>query len=480
MSANFTQVSGPGGRVQTFSQGTLVAPSTSTQTFIWNPSSLKGQLDGGDFIYAKRLKFRTWGTLTAAADAVNRPIPPNWEILAQSMGQVRVFSQFLGEMLPKSLNSVPLLSNHDMYFVNGFRPITRKRGQTMRSTSTAAYPVEFVFEAPFEREYLTRGIDSIPWMPFLEGGIAEVDLRGSNAMSEYGVMMTGNWNQTCTIDWYCDKQAQIPSPVQSRLYRVTTTGPEYVLKSVGSPQGLDGVQSGCRLAVLSWLMKGATSSESETPTQYDNGFYSVFGPTGGLLLGTNGLTRLDVPFRTQVSIDDVSAWFESFISDVGPVRMIENLNVSAYQFTAGVPGDFGWNDLAGWPFAMNPTLTEGGGATGETFRQSLIQDFANFFPLIWPGHGDKISDFQKVNGDLSFTATLTDPPEASILNLFRTDEVCAYTMAKIYDIMARMGLPHKDTGGAYTVVPKYGDGKRADATTRWGLPLKIIQAGPGD
>lgn len=485
MSANFTQVSGPGGRVQSFSQGTLGNLNTSTQTFIWNPASLKGQLDGGDFIYAKRVKFRTWGTITAPADTNLRPLPPNWEQLAQIMGQVRVFSQFLGEMLPKSLNSVPLLSNHDMYFVNGFRPITRKRGQTMRSTSTAEYPCEFVFEAPFEREYLTRGIDSIPWLPFLEGGIFEVDLRPSAVLSEYGATMTGNWQQTCTVDWYCDKQAQIPSPVQSRLYRVTTTGPEYVLKSVGSPQGLDGVQAGCRLAVLSWLMKGATASEGESPTVYDNGFYSVFGAAGGLQLATNGLTRLDVPFRTQVSVDDVSAWFESFLSDVGPLRMIENMNVTSYNFTTGgTATDDGWNDIAGWPYAMDPRLTQnpGTGTLGGDVvvnGQSLIRDSANFFPLIWPGHGDKISDFQKVNGDLSFTATLDDPPSSAILNLFRSDEVCAYTMAKIYDIMARMGLPHVDTGGAYIVVPKYGEGKRADSTTRWGLPLKIIQKPPG-
>jgi hypothetical protein len=269
--------------------------------------------------------------------------------------------------------------------------------------------------------------------------------------------------------------------VQSRLYRVTTTGPEYVLKSVGSPQGLDGVASGCRLAILSWLMKGATSSESESPSTFDNGFYAVFGAAGGLQLGTNGLTRLDIPFRTQVSIDDVAAWFESFLSDVGPIRMIENLNVTAYQgVNANVVTDVGWNDLSGWPYVMNPALTSGANTNSEIAGQgqSLIRNAANFFPLIWPGHGDKITDFQKVNGDLSFTATLTTPPGAAILNLFRTDEVCAYTMAKVYDIMARMGLPHKDTGGAYTVVTKYGGGKKTDDTTKWGLPLKIIPASP--
>src|SRR5262245_36845076 len=380
MSANFTQISGPGGRVQTFT------PTTAIQTYIWNPASLKGQLDGGDFIYAKRVKFRTTGVVTTITNAAT-VVPPNWQILAQAFGQVRAYSQFLGEVVPKTLNTVPLLSNHDQFFVNGFRPITRKRGQSSTSATGAAQNLEFVFEMPFEREYLERGMDSMPWLPFFEGGIFEVDLQPSNALSNWNVTMTGSWAQTCTVDWYPDKQPLIHSPIQSRLYRVTTTGPEYVLKSVGSPQGLDGVMPGSRLAVLSWLMAGKSSGASATPG--DNGFYAAFGGGGLTGLGTNGLTRLDVPFRSQVSVDDVNAWFESFISDVGPTRFVENLNATGAN----------WNDLAEWPFVMAPSLTLGG------TNQSLINDIADFFPLIWPGHYDKISDFQKVNGDLSFTAT---------------------------------------------------------------------------
>jgi hypothetical protein len=431
-------------------------PGAASQTYLWNPASLKGQLDGGDFIYAKRVKFRTTGVVTTITNASTMS-PPNWQILAQALGNVRAFSQFLGEVVPKSLNSVPLLSNHDMYFVNGFRPITRKRGQSTAASTGAASQCEFIFEIPFEREYLERASDSMPWMAFFEGGIFEVDLAPSNALSNWNHTMTGNWQQTCTIDWYCDKQALIHSPVQSRLYRVTTTGPEYVLKSVGSPQGLDGVTSGSRLAVLSWLMRGLSSGTATPPG--DNGFYAAFGGGGLPGLGTNGLTRLDVPFRTQNSVDDVNAWFESFLSDVGPTRMIENLNATGAN----------WNDLAQWPFVMAPSLTLGG------TNQSLINDIADFFPLIWPGHYDKISDFQKVNGDLSFTATLTTPPGSSILHLFRTDEVCGFTMAKVMDLMERMGLTHRQRGGAYDVVPKYAGAKRADPTTYWGFPLKIVR-----
>lgn len=446
MSANFTQVSGPGGRTQS------LTPGAAAQTYIWNPASLKGQLDGGDFIYAKRIKVRTTGTITAATGPLVGP--PNWEILAQSLGQTRVFSQFLGELFPRSNTSVPLLANHDMYFVNGFRPITRKRGQASGFATSSSTSIEYVFELPFERDYLQRSTDSVPWMPFLEGGIIEVDLAPSTSLSNWGWTTSGTWQQTTTIDWYCDKQALIPTPVHARLYRVTTTPPEFVLKSVGSPQGLDGVMPGSRLAVLSWLMKGRSSGTSATLP--DNGYYAAFG-TGGLQLGTNGLQRMDVPFRNQASVDDVNAWFESFISDTRPIPMLDNLTaIGAVS-----------NDMAGWPNIMDPTSTQ--------TQQSFISDNANFFPMIWPGMLDKISDFQKVNGDLSFTATF-GTPGSSVLNLFRTDEICSYTMAKVYDIMARMGLPHKDTGGAYTVVPKYESNKRADPTTRWGFPLKIIEA----
>src|SRR5712671_2588387 len=147
MSANFTQVSGPGGRVQT------LVPGTSNLTFLWNPSSLKGQLDGGDFIYAKRIKLRTTGFITNTNGT--GPASLNWQQIQQTLGNVRVFSQFLGEMVPKQLNSVPLLTNHDMYFVNGFRPFTRKRPQS-NATTGVIQPVEIITEIPFERDYLER------------------------------------------------------------------------------------------------------------------------------------------------------------------------------------------------------------------------------------------------------------------------------------------------------------------------------------
>ena len=243
--------------------------------------------------------------------------------------------------------------------------------------------------------------------------------------------------------------------MQSRLYRVVTTGPEYTLRVVGAPNGLDGVVSGSRLALLSWLMQGT----STTATAKDNGFYAQFGG-GGILPGTAGINRLDVPFRSQVSIDDVNAWLESFLSDDNPVRYHPN-----------IPFEGQANDLADWPYIMDPTAA----AVKYFATASMVNDGLDFWPLIWPQPGDRISDFQKVNGDLSFTVTFGGTPPGNVLNLFRTDEVCGFTPAKVYDIMNRMGLPHVDQGGQYTVIPKYAGAKKADATTVWGFPLKIIK-----
>src|SRR5258708_35039065 len=223
------EVAGPGGRVQT------LVPGGATQTFPWNPSSLKGQLDGGDWIYAKRVKLRTTGFLTNTAGT--GPSTLNWQQIQQCLGQVRVFSQFLGEMVNKSLNSVPLLSNHDAYFVNGFRAPTRKRPQSALTTGVIT-AVEIITEIPFERDYLERSTDSCPWMPFLEGGQIECDLAPNTSLAAYGWTPSGNWQQTCTIDWYLDKQALIHTPVQLRLYRVVTPGPEFTLRAVGPPHGL--------------------------------------------------------------------------------------------------------------------------------------------------------------------------------------------------------------------------------------------------
>lgn len=451
MSANFTQVSGPGGRVQTLAAG------AATQTFLWNPSSLKGQLDGGDFIYAKRIKLRT--LIPIVNTAGSGPATLNWQIAQQLLGQVRVYSQFLGEMVPKSMNSAALLGNHDAYFVNGFKPETRKRPQSALTTGQST-TLELITEIPFEREYLQRSTDSCPWLPFLEGGQIECDLSPLSVLNTaYGWNMSGNITQTCTIDWYCDKQALIHSPVQSRLYRVTSPGPEFTLRVVGGPNGLDGVIAGSRLALLSWLFAGG-SNAATSPTGKDNGFYGAFG-AGGILPGTAGINRFDVPFRSQVSIDDVNAWLESFLSDVGPTRFHPNINVE----TAA-------NDLADWPFMMDPAQA----AAFYFAKTALVNDALDFWPLIWPGQGDRISDFQKVNGDLTFTVTFGGTPPGNVLNLFRTDEITGFTPAKIYDIMNRMGLPHIDQGGKFTVVPKYAGVKKADPTTVFGFPLKIIQA----
>ena len=448
MSANFTQVSGPGGRTQ------ALAASAATQTFLWNPSSLKGQLDGGDFVYAKRVKLRTTGFITNTAGT--GPATLNWQQIQQTLGAVRVFSQFLGEMVNKSLTSSAILANHDAYFVNGFKPITRKRPQSAVTTGVVV-PIEIITEIPFEREYMTRSTDSCPWMPFLEGGQIECDLAPNTVLTNYGWTASGNWSQTCTIDWYVDKQALIHAPVQSRLYRVVTTGPEYTLRVVGAPNGLDGVTAGSRLAILSWLFKGSSATGGSS----DNGFYPALSPGGGILPGTAGITRLDVPFRSQVSVDDVNAWLESFLSDVGPLR-----------FHPNIPQEPNANDLADWPYVMDGTRA----ASAYFASASMINDALDFWPFIWPGQYDKIADFQKVNGDLSFTTTFGGTPPGNVSNLFRTDEVCGFTPQKIYDIMNRMGLPHVDQGGAYTVIPKYSGAKKADATTVWGFPLKIIRA----
>ena len=455
-SANFVQVSGPGGRTQTLNA------AAGPVTFIWNPQSLKGQLAGGDFLYASRIKVRTILHLTNAL-TTNNP-EPNWQILAQALGNVRVFSQFLGELVPKNLNSVPLLANHDQYFVNGFKPITRKRPLSTQPGGNQIQ-LEYIFEIPFERDYLERSTDSCPWLPFLEGGIIEVDLAPAGALSAWGWTITSA-TQTCTIDYFLDKQALIHTPIQSRLYRVTTTGPEYVLKSVGSPNGLDGVISGSRLAILSWLAKGIQSQNSALGSPSDAGFYAAFGNSGGIGFGTAGLTRLDIPFRDQVSIDDVSAWLESFLADCNPIRMFENLNIGSNN---GL-----WNDVNQWPFIMQP-----GQALEGSFPlnpPSLVGDPLDFWPLVWPGRFEKIADMQKVNGDLSFTATLTTPPGNAVLHLFRTDEVCGFTPDKVHDLMERMGLPHAQKGGAFEVVPKFAGAKKADLTTTFGMPLKIVSA----
>ncbi len=202
---------------------------------------------------------------------------------------------------------------------------------------------------------------------------------------------------------------------------------------------------------------------------HDNGFYAQFGG-GGFLPGTANIARLDIPFRSQVSIDDVNAWLEAFLSDVGPTRYKSN----ASEESIAAPGTLGC-DLADWPFIMDPQAAAGQYFGGST----LMNNGLDFFPLIWPQPGQKISDMQKVNGDLSLSVSFGGTPPGNVLNLFRTDEICGFTPQKVYDIMERMGLRHEDMGGQYNFVPKYSAGKKADLSTVWGFPLKIIKTKGG-
>ncbi len=443
-SANFVQVSGPSGRVQT------LAAAAGTQTFLWRPVSLKGTLPGQDFVYADRIRAKANFNLTrnAGGGVFNTP---NWQQLAQLFGQVRVYSQFLGEMYAKPDTSVPLLANHDSWHANNYVPPTRARG-VVSTIAASVIPLEYEFEIPLLRDYLYRNVDSAPWLSFFEGGEIEVDLQGSATFNLLGWTVTGNITMELNIDWHPDKQALIHVPIRSGLYRVVTPGPAYELKGVGAPRGLDGVVQGSRLAVLSWLFKGT----SATNPFFDNGFYAAFGG-GGILPATQGITRLDVPFRDQVSIDAVGAWIGSFLADTGCIR---------HRVDTSLNGGLVDNDIAQFPFAMDASLSKG--------QQSYVADTLDFWPMIWPGHDAKISDMQKVDGDLSFTASQTTP--VNVLNLFRTDEVCGFSSAKVMDLMDRMGLVHKSRGGRYDFIPKYADPKRADETTTWGMPLKIILA----
>lgn len=444
MSANFVQVAGPNGRLQT------LAISAATQTFLWRPVSLKGTLPGQDFVYADRIRGRATFNLTRneGSGVFNTP---NWQQLAQVFGQVRVYSQFLGEMFPKPDTSVPLLMNHDVWHANAYCPPVRARG-VQSGSSGDVKAMEYEFEIPFLRDYLYRDVDSAPWLSFLEGGEIEVDLAASSSLNLLGWTITGNVVMELNVDWHPDKQALIHVPIRLGLYRVVTPGPAYELKGVGAPRGLDGVVQGCRLAVLSWLFAGASAASGF----HDNGFYAAFGG-GGINAGTQAIQRLDVPFRDQVSIDAVSAWIGSFIADTRCVR---------HRVDTSVNGGLVDNDLAQFPFIMDASQLKN--------QQTYIADTLDFWPMIWPGHQAKISDMQKVDGDLSFTSTQASP--TNVLNLFRTDEVCGFSTAKVLDLMDRMGLVHKSRGGRYDFIPKYADPKRADDTTTWGMPLKIILA----
>src|SRR5262245_17497595 len=173
-SPNFVQVSafgGTGGRTQT------LVPGTTTQLYQFGPTGLPGVTEGGDKIYAERVRVRVAGQLlrTAASSLAT----PTWQQMAQAFGKVRAYSPDLHEAVPLGRNSAPLLVNHDQWFINGGKPITRQRATQFGSLTTDVVNVEFEFEIPFERAYGIRPTDFCPWLPLLDQGAIEFELRPS-------------------------------------------------------------------------------------------------------------------------------------------------------------------------------------------------------------------------------------------------------------------------------------------------------------
>ena len=456
MNGNFVQVSGSGqgGRQQT------LAPGTTTQTFFFTPQSLPGKI-GNDYIYADRVRLRVRGFITST---VIGAVQPTDEVLAKALGAVRVYSPILGELVPKSLTTAPILNNHDAWFANAFKPRMPALARQTAISTTTQIPIEIEVEIPFCTDYLERPEDTAPWISMLEQGEIALDLRPSTSLSAYGWLMTGTWTATCVLDYLHDSKALIHVPNQFRTYRVNTPGPEYIMLNVGAPQGLDGIVSGSRLGVLSWLATGYGPTVDGALQDEDNGYYDVLAPSGGLNFSINAINRIDIPWRDQRSIDEVTAFCAAFYADVMRVRRLG-------QIDGGIGAGGVQYDNADFPFNQDDAL-----AATSLGGDPILSPNLNFFPLIWPyGRGSKISDMMQVDGSLSLTASFGNPDDLSIVNLFRTHEFCQFTQVKTREIMARMGLGHKLDGGDYDVVPAYHDQKRSSERTAAYLPMQIVK-----
>lgn len=485
MNGNRWQLQGPGGQTPQLTAG------VSPQTFFFNLRGLPAKY-GNDFLYADSIRVRVYGPLALnAAQAVGPPaadpfLYPNRQCLANLVRQCRVYSPLLGELYPRKATYGTFLVNHDMWFDRRFKRTVPEQLRTGATLTTDVHQAFVDLEFPFERDYGVSPDDFTPLMALLEGGQLEVDLAPATALigtdidpGNYWTMGTGAnaWSCRASIQYHHDSQLVIHVPTQKRLYEQTLSAPSFELQNVGAPQGLDGVISGSRIAVMSWLGAGRNNGgEGGGYTVDPCQFYVNAAPGSGVNFAQQGLQRMDIPWRDQRSVIDVQSWIQDFLSDIKRNPTVTQADAQAAlseQFLS-----FGLNpcDLSGFPFAQDITTTID---TGFNFGANIIGDpllnpALTFWPMVWPsGEGSKIADMMMADGTLQFSADFADAPSSRAYR-FRTDEVTMFTPEKIMDLMDALQTPHQARGGSFVYVPKYDGARMGSARTAAFLPQKIV------
>jgi len=384
------QLSSAGNRAPT------LTPSANIQSLTFNITSMPGAVDDM-YCYAQAIVVRVDYTITGGGGSA-----ANMDALWKMVDSFRLYSPRLKELYPQPRTRGVDVAWFDQILGSGYRPTQVGRAQ-IAMTNATDFTGSLYFRIPLSFEFLERPEDCGIWMPFLENGLLEVRLAANNVLnvdSAGAVLKATPFTFTSWIEFLPIAEAQIQTPFQFRLYEWNTAGTQMKLQGVGSPNGLDGVTPGSRIAALGW--------------------YSLNTIAGlGGIANFSALNRLALPWKKQDSIDQVDSILRSNFEVMG--------KRAGYQVGGGAASAL--HDGGTWPYTM--------AAAPNNLLNTA--DLA-VFPLILPGWDSQSAKAMKTPAsELFFDTGWTSTPNGT--HRFRTLEICNYDEGYIQQLQELMGRP---------------------------------------
>jgi hypothetical protein len=421
------QLSSSGNRAPT------LTPSANIQSLTFNITSCPGAIDDM-YVYGQKLVVRVDYTITGGGGSA-----ANQDQLGKIIDSFRLYSPILKELYPQPRTRGVDVFWFDQWLGEGYQPAQIAHAQ-IAMTNATDFTGSLYYVLPLSFEFLQRPEDCGIWLPFLENGLFEVRLAANNVLntdSAGAVLKATAFTFTSWIEYLAMPEAQIQSPFQFRLYEWNTAGTQMKLQGVGSPNGLEGVTPGSRIAALGWY-----SSSTEAGL--------------GGVADFSTLTRLALPWKKQDSIDQPDAVVRSLLGLLG--------RRSGYQVGGGAASAL--HDGGRWPYTMSA-------APNATMLNAKLA----VFPLIIPAWDSQMSKFMKAPAsELFFDTGWTSVPNGT--HRFRTLEQCNYDEGFIQMLQERMGKPVSQ----FKAYPKMGAKQLASQVKRgklWGLPRTLVNKANG-
>lgn len=421
------QLSSSGNRAPT------LTPSGNVQSLTFNITSCPGAIDDM-YVYGQKLVCRVDYTITGGGgNAVNQ------DALFKIIDSFRLYSPILKELYPQPRTRGVDVGWFDQWLGEGYHPAQIGRAQ-IAMTNATDFTGSLYFVLPLSFEFMQRPEDCGIWMPFLENGLFEVRLAANNVLatdSASAVLKATAFTFTAWIETMPFPEAQIQTPFQFRLYEWNTAGTQMKLQGIGSPNGLEGVTPGARIAALGWYGSNTKAG------------------LGGVANFAN-LNRLALPWKKQDSIDQPDSVVRSMMSLFG--------RRSGYQVGGGSSSAL--HDGGRWPYTM-------AAAPNNTFLDAELA----VFPLILPGWDSESSKYMKAPAsELFFDTGWSSTPNGT--HRFRTLEICNYDEGFIQMLQERMGKPVSQ----FKAYPKMLGKQLASSVKRgklWGLPRVMVNKANG-